>query len=332
LHHRWCTRHLAENLLRKDGVKDNFDLFQEAARQLEDKYFRRKLEEVRTASNAEGRQWLTGLMRDVEKWTRAHDAGGWRYEFQCSNMAESFNKLLLGIRGMPVNAIVQFTFYKLVAWFNDRHAHALQLQSEGKIWAPTPQAHLEKAKERAGTHEVTCFDHATGRYEVKHIGGTTSDGEVRDARIHVVVLQDFSCTCGKPRQYHFVCSHLIAAARHRNYDIEARIPHQFSVHTLVETWRPRFVPFRDPGEWPPYDGPRYVADPAYRWDKRGSRKRTRHRMVMDQIPGRTRRGRVTPFLNDPEQYECGKCGRLGHNSRTCHWQISEVRLVGVFII
>jgi hypothetical protein len=27
LHHRCCTRHLAENLLRKDGVKDNFDLF-----------------------------------------------------------------------------------------------------------------------------------------------------------------------------------------------------------------------------------------------------------------------------------------------------------------
>uniref|UniRef100_K4AKX6 MULE transposase domain-containing protein n=1 Tax=Setaria italica TaxID=4555 RepID=K4AKX6_SETIT len=41
LHHRWCTRHLAENLLRKDGVKDNFDLFQVAARQLEDYYFQR---------------------------------------------------------------------------------------------------------------------------------------------------------------------------------------------------------------------------------------------------------------------------------------------------
>jgi hypothetical protein len=27
LYHRWCTRHLAEKLLRKDGVKDNFDLF-----------------------------------------------------------------------------------------------------------------------------------------------------------------------------------------------------------------------------------------------------------------------------------------------------------------
>jgi hypothetical protein len=133
LHHRWCTRHVAENLLRKDGVKVNFDLFQEAARQLEDRYFRRKLEEARTVSNGEGRQWLTVLMRDVKKWTRAHNAGGWRYKFQCTNMAESFNKLLLGIRGMPVNPIMQFTFYKLVAWFNDRHAHALQLQSDGKI-------------------------------------------------------------------------------------------------------------------------------------------------------------------------------------------------------
>ena len=122
------------------------------------------MEQVRTASNTEGRQWLIGLMRDLEKWTRAHDAGGWRYEFQCSNMAESFNKLLLGIRGMPVNAIVQFTFYKLVVWFNDRHAHALKLQSDREILAPKPKAHLEKANERAGTHEVTCFDHAIGTY------------------------------------------------------------------------------------------------------------------------------------------------------------------------
>jgi hypothetical protein len=31
LHYCWCTRHLTENLLWKDSVKDNFDLFQEAA-------------------------------------------------------------------------------------------------------------------------------------------------------------------------------------------------------------------------------------------------------------------------------------------------------------
>jgi hypothetical protein len=95
---------------------------------------------------------LTGLMPDLEKWTRAHDLGGWRYEFQCSNMAESFNKLLLGIRGMPITAIVSFTFYKLVAWFNDRQTHEVGLQNEGERWAPKPNTFLEKAKERANTH------------------------------------------------------------------------------------------------------------------------------------------------------------------------------------
>uniref|UniRef100_K3XS37 SWIM-type domain-containing protein n=1 Tax=Setaria italica TaxID=4555 RepID=K3XS37_SETIT len=292
LHHRWCTQHLAENLLRKDGVKDNFDLFQVATRQLEDYYFQRKLEQVRTATNAEGRQWLAGLMRDLDKWTRSRDAGGWRYEFQ------------------------------LVAWFSERHAKAEALIA-GERWAEKPKRHLIIANERASTHEVQCFDLGSGTYQVEHRGGTTSDGEIRESRIHVVVLRDFKCTCGRPRQYHFVCSHLVAAARHRNFDIESMIPHEFSVHTLVRTWSPRFMPFRDPREWPSYDGPKYVADPAYHWNKRGTRKRMRHNMTMDQVSGRTRRGRATPFLANPEQNECGKCGRLGHNSRTCRWQISE---------
>ena len=58
------------------------------------------------ATNEQGRSWLRGLLRHREKWTRAYDEAGWRYSFQTSNMAESFNSVLKGIRGMPVNAIV----------------------------------------------------------------------------------------------------------------------------------------------------------------------------------------------------------------------------------
>jgi hypothetical protein len=149
-----------------------------ACRQLEDKHFLEILEKVRTTSNAEGRKWLSGLMKDVHKWTRAHDKGGWRYEFQCSNMAESFNKLLLGIRAMPVNAIVIFSFYKLNEFFNDSHAKALESQSVGHRWGWKAREHITKAVQRAYTHEATCFDHERGSYEVVQRGGTTSDGEV----------------------------------------------------------------------------------------------------------------------------------------------------------
>jgi hypothetical protein len=90
-----------------------------------------------------------------------------------------------------------------------------------------------------------------------------------------VLLDAFSCGCGKPRQYHFPCSHYVAAARHRNFAFESRIPSELSVESLVRTWSPRFEPFLDESQWPTYTGPVYVADPAHRWDKRGSRKRSR---------------------------------------------------------
>jgi hypothetical protein len=46
-------------------------------------------------------------------------------------MAESFNSMLKGIHGMLVNTIVTFTFYRLMAWFNERHAHAKAMQTQG---------------------------------------------------------------------------------------------------------------------------------------------------------------------------------------------------------
>jgi hypothetical protein len=203
-------------------------------------------------------------------------------------MAESFNSVLKDIRAMPVNAIVSFTFYRLVAWFNERHAQARELQSNNQKWAPKPKKHLEKAKERADTHDVECFDHNTGKYQVTERGGTTSNGEVRPSRSYIVLLSDFSCRCGRPRQYHSLCSHYIVVARHHNFDYETKIPWEFSVDSLVLTWLPHFEPYLDKGQWPEYTGPRYIADLGTRWDKRGTRKRMRHKMVMDQVSGRTR--------------------------------------------
>jgi hypothetical protein len=116
-----------------------------------------------------------------------------------------------------------------------------------KKWAPKPKKHLEKAKERAATHDVRCFDHNTSKYQVMERGGTTSDGEVWPSRSYIMVLSDFSCRCGRPRQYHSPCSHYIVAAQHRNFDYETKIPWEFSVDSLVLTWLPRFEPYLNEG-------------------------------------------------------------------------------------
>ncbi|RLN23409.1 hypothetical protein C2845_PM07G02240 [Panicum miliaceum] len=240
-------------------------------------------------------------------------------------MAESFNSVLKGIRGMPVNAIVMFSFSKMVAWFNKRYEEAKELQRNNQLWAPRPLEHLQKAKEKAHTHEVECFDNEIGKYEITERGATTSDGEVKRSRCYVVVLVDFSCTCGRPRQYHTPCSHDIAVARHSRFDFKSQMPRELSVDSLLLTWSPRYEPYLDEGQWPPYTGPKYIADPGCRWNKRGSRKRLRHNMSMDQVSGRTRHGRARPFVTDPEQSNCRRCSRVRHNVRRCTWPISQVR-------
>jgi hypothetical protein len=75
------------------------------------------------------------------------------------------------------------------------------------------------------------------------MSGTTSDGEVLPLRIHVVLLDAFSCGCGKPIQYHFTCSHYVATAHHRNFPFESRTPWEFSVERLYVPGVPVLSPF-----------------------------------------------------------------------------------------
>jgi transposase-like protein len=47
VHHRWCTRHLAQNLIKHDGIKENFKLFEEVCRQTDEKNFKKKLNDLK---------------------------------------------------------------------------------------------------------------------------------------------------------------------------------------------------------------------------------------------------------------------------------------------
>jgi hypothetical protein len=107
--------------------------------------FEEKLEELKTKTNAKGRDCLWGLMRDVDKWSKAHD-GGWRYAFQTSNMAECFIGLLKCSQALPVTAIVAFTFYKCVEWFVSREKYARSMLEKGERLGPKQLQHLNDAK------------------------------------------------------------------------------------------------------------------------------------------------------------------------------------------
>jgi hypothetical protein len=58
---------------------------------------------------------------------------------------------------------------------------------------------------------------------------------------------------------------------------------EFSLESLIRAWSPRFEPFLDESKWPTYTGTIYIADLAHRWDRRGTRKRSRFNIVTPEI-------------------------------------------------
>jgi hypothetical protein len=86
VHHHWCTRHLAQNLIKHDSIKENFKLFEEVCRQIDEKDFKKKLKELDSRTNKKGKEFVKGLIDEKEKWTLTYDKGGKRYGYMISNM------------------------------------------------------------------------------------------------------------------------------------------------------------------------------------------------------------------------------------------------------
>jgi hypothetical protein len=117
VYHRWCTQHLAQNIIKHDGIKENFKLFEEVCQQTDEKDFKKKLKDLERRTNEKCKEFLKELMDEKEKWALSYDKGGKHCGYMTRNMAEIFNSILRGVRSLPVTAITSFTLYKCNEWF-----------------------------------------------------------------------------------------------------------------------------------------------------------------------------------------------------------------------
>ena len=168
-----------------------------------------------------------------------------------SNMAECFNRVLKGARGLPVTAIVQYTFDKMNAYFVK-----YSMETDAQIAGENPRKYKYKfppkvdewllfQSRKADSEEAILYDNEEWKYEVKEPGGTTNDGRQHGGRAFKVSLTQCDCTCGRPLLLHLPCSHLYTAGRVRNVDINhprTVRESEFSIMTVKKTWAPRFHP------------------------------------------------------------------------------------------
>ena len=100
----------------------------------------------------------------LEKWTLTYDEGGARYGQMTTNLSESFNGVLKGIRSFPIAGLAESVWYKLVGYFARRREKPSEWG--GSAFTPTILARLNKVEKHSGGHTVTMFDRETGHFDI----------------------------------------------------------------------------------------------------------------------------------------------------------------------
>ena len=261
--------------------------------------FEKLLERIRER-NEQAWVWIDSL--EKEKWAMAHD-GGCRYGHTNTNVAECVNSVLKDARRLPVVALVQYTFYNMVRYFNNRrNMYASQLAS-GKVFTSHCMALIEHRMKSAYRHHVTSFSRAQGIFEVK-------TGYCRETRkggnTQVLCLADRHCSCGKFEAAKIPCSHALAACMAAGIDYSSYIDPVYTLQTVLKCYRSEFQPLGDETLWPTLpgdDGRVLIPDPDTK-RKKGK-------------PAGRRRNEMDASSSSRVRQHCRRCGRAGHNRKTC---------------
>ena len=141
-----------------------FELYKQPIKEAEIEALRKKWRIERQES--ESIMPYTYLMKeDLDMCTQLHD-GGYRYGAMTTNVSECFNGVLKGARGLPIVAIVEFTWSKLVAYFHDRHKDITHDLSKGKIQSKYVLKIYGQNLQKSLTHKINVFSNLNGIYQV----------------------------------------------------------------------------------------------------------------------------------------------------------------------
>ncbi|XP_050254176.1 uncharacterized protein LOC126700180 [Quercus robur] len=327
VYHRYCLRHVVSNFNRhfdnpilkalalKAGYASNEAKFKSIMETIKEAEINLLRGVDPTDTRIERYMPYTYLVsEDVEKWTQSHD-GGRRYGAMTTNISECFNGVLKGARGLPIAAMVHFTWCKLVAYFHDRHKQITSDLSRGKLWSDYAMEIYSRNEQKIAGHTVRNFNHAEGVYQVvtpynDHRGGGGNHS-------HEVRIFARTCGCRKWQNLKIPCSHAIKVLQDLHLNATNYIDPCYSLNNAILTYSHNFVVPKSESEWRDVSGPRWVPDPLL---LRGTGRPVKSRIRNEMDGVRRERGsrREDPDLRETQpRQRCGVCHQEGHNRRSC---------------
>jgi hypothetical protein len=103
--HRWCARHFATNIWKKQQSKEVIERLKALCKVNEEKKIEARLKEWEKILNNDAKAWLFGQLSKKSTWALAFHEGGSRYGVITTNISKVFNFVLKGIRSLPISGI-----------------------------------------------------------------------------------------------------------------------------------------------------------------------------------------------------------------------------------
>jgi hypothetical protein len=308
-YHRFYIRHLVSNFNTRFHDKRLKNMIQRAGEHNQLRKFNATMDSIRQYNKDAAK--ILDEETDVDKWTLAKD-GGRRYGAMTTNLFECFNGVLKGARNLPITAMVEFIYFKLVHYFNDRRVKTQAQLSSGQAFSTHAMEIFQKWSEKASLHHVIEFNREEGTFQIQTQPSLTSMNKGNHR--HVVKLGDRTCSCGKWQAYHIPCSHVIAACASQHINVYQFIDPFYSLTEMLASYQPHFELMKDAPYWE--EDPNF---PMLRPDPRLLRQRGR--------PKSTRIRNEMDWRENQHKQTCGLCNQEGHNRKKCPNAISNQEVV-----
>nr|CAD41115.2 OSJNBb0070J16.11 [Oryza sativa Japonica Group]CAE02346.1 OSJNBb0072M01.7 [Oryza sativa Japonica Group] len=342
---RWCMRHMGANFFKQFKNKELMNMFKRLCNQNQEKKFNelwKRLDEL-TAKCSDQRaaapstavadppqalgplptdsptlvrrtgleiqkfsQWI--LHEPKEKWAKAYDTGGVRYGIMTTNLAEVYNWVMRGVRGLPLVGIVEFILHGTCRYFRDRFQAVLpSMPNNSILFGAFMQKKLEELRKKAMKHRALVQGTQQHRFEILCQDKAGRGIYRKRVKQECVLKADGTChcSCAKPKLLHRPCTHVIAAAAECGIPDAVYVSQYFSKQAIYHTWSGEIYGFGIAGEFTETnDEVLNIPDPSKLRGKAGRRRTRRIRNDMDESEA----GMVK---------RCSKCDEHGHTYKHC---------------
>ncbi|CAI9271781.1 unnamed protein product [Lactuca saligna] len=324
--HRYCIRHIHDNMRKKWGQTEYRDHLWRCASATTIPEFEHLMKEF-SEYDKEACQWLKQI--PPVHWARSHFSGRAVSDVLISNMCEVFNGKIEKGRDKPVISCLEF----IREYLMKRICNVMKAMKKAKGPLTPTATDILDARKKGASQYIARWNGAN-KYQVT--------AALQDQ--HVVDVRNQTCTCRKWELMGIPCRHAIATLNEMSKDPEAELDIYKWVHKVywLETWQKAYSfkvePIKGRPMWPKSNCPTKLIPPPHhtqvgrpkkkRRQSEGERLSKRQKASegdgVNEMQGENSQGPrndgVQKLSRKHVSVTCSKCKNKGHNSRTCKGQ------------